>query len=457
MWMIEHLRRHPKFMRYASDGNNFIKKYEERVEDYKPPEGFEVWVSYLRKLRANQIEWTIGWLPVTEIIYMDASKGYLMMIGVRRKISLGGKEKKYRASIHALREELRNVTFNNDIQAQETEGKKKRLAKENEALRAQIREMKIAAENPAKSAKDEKLIKNLRLKVSEYGFDLNKAEGELARARTKLAKNAEERECLVKQLKEKYDNEVVGLKKRVTICENKMIKQAQDFKAEREHCYAAMAQLERDLQQLQEQNHFRQVVSLIGILETHPYNTRSKNKLIMANQELDASVIDPSREVEELDVNLMKEEMYKLKQQMAKMYQAWAKGQPPPAYPANPAFILPLAQSQETPTTDSSPSFPIYQHYQSTTSQTPPAPPPKPVPYPPPPATPVFVAPPPATLYRSSSEPLFQAHDNQYYPPDPTFKAPEPYSYTPRFDLPVEAEKPSKNPEQEGCLGKLKA
>nr|XP_009793699.1 PREDICTED: uncharacterized protein LOC104240539 [Nicotiana sylvestris] len=65
MWIIEHLRRHPKFMSYASDGNNFIKKYEERVEDYKPPEGVEVWVSYLRKLGENQIEWTIGWLPVT--------------------------------------------------------------------------------------------------------------------------------------------------------------------------------------------------------------------------------------------------------------------------------------------------------------------------------------------------------------------------------------------------------
>nr|XP_009762337.1 PREDICTED: uncharacterized protein LOC104214377 [Nicotiana sylvestris] len=38
----------------------------------------------------------------------------------------------------------------------------------------------------------------------------------------------------------------------------------------------------------------------------------------MANQELDASVIDPSREGEELDVNL-KEEVYKLKQQMTEM------------------------------------------------------------------------------------------------------------------------------------------
>ncbi|XP_019257807.1 PREDICTED: extensin-like [Nicotiana attenuata] len=129
------------------------------------------------------------------------------------------------------------------------------------------------------------------------------------------------------------------------------------------------------------------------------------------------------------------------------MYQAWAKGQPPPAYPANPAFISPLAQSQDHPATDSSPGFPIYQHYQSTTSQTPPAPPPKPVPYPPPPATPVFVAPPPATLHRSSSEPLFRAHDNQYYPPEPTLKAPEPYSYTPHFDLSAETEKPPKNPE----------
>ncbi|XP_070022554.1 uncharacterized protein [Nicotiana sylvestris] len=34
-----------------------------------------------------------------------------------------------------------------------------------------------------------------------------------------------------------------------------MIKQTKNFKAEREHCYAEMTQLEKDLQQLQEQNH----------------------------------------------------------------------------------------------------------------------------------------------------------------------------------------------------------
>ena len=102
------------------------------------------------------------------------------------------KENEYRVTISKLEKQVRELQFENSLQAAADKGEKKKLAKENEALRAQIREMKTAAENPARSAKDEKLIKNLRQKVDEYGFDLNKAEGELARARTKLAKNAEE-------------------------------------------------------------------------------------------------------------------------------------------------------------------------------------------------------------------------------------------------------------------------
>ncbi|XP_019232631.1 PREDICTED: uncharacterized protein LOC109213303 [Nicotiana attenuata] len=104
------------------------------------------------------------------------------------------------------------------LQAAADEGEKKKLAKENEALRAQIREMNIAAENP----------------------------DELARARTQQAKNTKERARLVRQLKEQYNNEVAGLKKRVITVENKMIKQAKDFKAEREHCYDLMAQMEEE-------------------------------------------------------------------------------------------------------------------------------------------------------------------------------------------------------------------
>ena len=135
----------------------------------------------------------------------------------------------------------------------------------------------------------------------------------------------------------------------------------------------------------------------------------------MSIPDIDTSVI----EGEELDVNAMKEEMYKLKQQMAEMYQAWAKGQPPSAYPANPTFTPPPAQPQDHPATDLSPSFPIYQHYRGTTSHTPQSPPPKPIPYPPSPVTPVFVAPPPATLHKSPSEPMFQARTTNTIPQSP--------------------------------------
>nr|XP_016477451.1 PREDICTED: proline-rich extensin-like protein EPR1 [Nicotiana tabacum] len=130
----------------------------------------------------------------------------------------------------------------------------------------------------------------------------------------------------------------------------------------------------------------------------------------------------------------MKEEMRKLKQQMAEMHQAWSQGHPTPVYPANPSYIPPLVQVQEPPTANSSPAFPYYIQGYGTTSYAPQPPPPKQ--NPPPPIAPIFVAPPPATLQRSSKEPLFQTHDDQYYPPKPTFKAPEPYTYTPHFSDP---------------------
>nr|XP_009774690.1 PREDICTED: tropomyosin-1-like [Nicotiana sylvestris]XP_016487725.1 PREDICTED: tropomyosin-1-like [Nicotiana tabacum] len=115
--------------------------------------------------------------------------------------------------------------------------------------------MKITAENPVRSRKDKKLIHSLRRKVCDYGADLEKTEGELAKAREKLSRNAEERASFVQQLKEKYNKGITGLKEKLNTLENEMAKQTKNFKAEREHCYALMSQLEENLQQLQEQNH----------------------------------------------------------------------------------------------------------------------------------------------------------------------------------------------------------
>jgi len=151
----------------------------------------------------------------------------------------GENEKKNQAEIHALKEKLRNMEFNNDLQAQEAEGERRKLAQENEALRAQVRKMKIEIENPGRSRKDEKLIYNLTQKVRDFEDDL--AEAELADARAKLAKNAEGWASFVRQLKEKYDKGMVSIKIKVNVLENEMAKQARDFKAEREHCYALMS------------------------------------------------------------------------------------------------------------------------------------------------------------------------------------------------------------------------
>ncbi|XP_070019431.1 uncharacterized protein [Nicotiana sylvestris] len=72
-------------------------------------------------------------------------------------------------------------------------------------------------------------------------------------------------------------------------------------------------------------------------------------------------------------------------------------------------------------------------------------------------SAPIFVPPPQATLHRSSSEPAFPATDAHYYAPEPTFKVPYPYSYTPQFEPRVETNKPPKNTEQEEMFRKVQS
>lgn len=144
-----------------------------------------------------------------------------------------------------------------------------------------------------------------------------------------------------------------------------------------------------------------------------------------------------------MEMQMMKEEVDRLRQEIAGMHLAWARGQTSPIPPPTPT--LSPARTLEHPLTGPSTSFPIAQYYQGETSYNPQTSPPKQ--NPPPPTVPVFVAPPPATLQKSADEPVFQVHDNQYYPPELTFKAPEPYTYTPHLQLLAETERPVKNPE----------
>ncbi|XP_070014345.1 uncharacterized protein [Nicotiana sylvestris] len=181
----------------------------------------------------------------------------------------------------------------------------------------------------------------------------------------------------------------------------------------------------------------------------------------MASKEKDIGVVDPPREIVESESELQ-EEVWRLKHQMAEMYQAWIKGHPPPSFPTNytenPTSIPPLSQSQIPNTIDLSPqhapSFTPYYNYPGTSAQIVHAPPAKTTSYPATTSAPIFVPPPQATLYRSYSEPAFPATDAHYYAPEPTFKVPDSYSYTPQFEPHVETDKPPKNAEQEEIFRK---
>nr|XP_009597582.1 cingulin-like [Nicotiana tomentosiformis] len=297
------------------------------------------------------------------------------------------KEKEYRTTINKLEEQIEKIKFDSSLQAAEDEGEKKRLTRENEALRAQIQRMKIAAETPVRSERDEKIITNLRRKVHDYDFDLTKAERDLLNAQAKLTKSAEEHARLAHQLKQKYDKEVAILQKKLVALENEMVKQIKDFKTEREHFYALIYQLQESMQQLQDQNNTDTQVS--------------KCKAVMTSKESNTGVVDPPREIVESESEL-KEEVHRLKRQMAEMYQAWIRGHPPLSLPANytenPVFIPPLAQAQNPTTVDLSPQhapgFTPFYHYPGTSSQTFHAPPAKTTAYPAPISAPVFVAPP---------------------------------------------------------------
>ncbi|XP_070020316.1 uncharacterized protein [Nicotiana sylvestris] len=147
----------------------------------------------------------------------------------------------------------------------------------------------------------------------------------------------------------------------------------------------------------------------------------------MANQELNASVIDPTRKGEESDINL-KEELYKLKHQIAEIYQAWAF-----SFTTTTKALLPKPHKLHHPNQSHTPLHqpPLFSWH----------------PYP------LYSIDPPVSPYSR----LRITNTTPLPPLEPTFKALEPCSYALRFDLPVETEKPPKNPEQEELFRKVRS
>ncbi|XP_070021731.1 uncharacterized protein [Nicotiana sylvestris] len=290
---------------------------------------------------------------------------------IKERLAWGEKERGYKATIHALKQSLRNFNLEKDLQAQEAEDEKKSLIFENKNLRAQFQQMKKASEAPVRSWKDQKIIANLMEKMQDYDSILAKTKKALGKAKEKIIQLNEEAES--------------NKERQVMRSEEDMAK----FKKEKDRWINSEAQLHAQLEETRRYNREHQHVDIDreraqARLDQARLRAQLKSKGPIP-ESMSIPDVDTCVEIEELDVSKMKEEMLKLKQQMAEMYRAWSTGQSPPAYPANPSSTPPPAQTQDHPTTDLSPSFPIYQHYRGTTSHTPQSPPPKPVPYPPPP------------------------------------------------------------------------
>ncbi|XP_070002351.1 uncharacterized protein [Nicotiana sylvestris] len=158
------------------------------------------------------------------------------------------KENEYRAKISLLERRVMELQFEKGVQAAADKGEKKKLAQENEALKAQIQKMKIAARNPESSRADKILISGLKKKALEYQEDLEKSEAGLAKIREKWTKKAEERAWFVQQMKRNYERTITILRRKIATLENEAVKQAKDFKADREHYYDLMAQMEEGMQ-----------------------------------------------------------------------------------------------------------------------------------------------------------------------------------------------------------------
>jgi len=358
LWILEHLCHRVGYMNYGMTGLDCIEEFESRVVGVEFPEGTEAWFAHLSSLTSDKIEWTFGWLPATEVVYMSAKVCYFLLMGIRsiqpytphrvlrqlgrfqtvphdedlsvhvvelgpkavfpegrvrqvwnecrflepktmvRDLARGevdpnymvwfgkrfqipreperpakrphvqqftndsqeqwgwlAKEESYRAKISKLEGQIRDLKFGHSIQAAADEGEKKKLTQENEALKAQIHKMRIVARNLERSRADEMLISGMRKKVLECQDDLEKSEASLAKVRAQLAENAEGRAEFVRQMKRKYEGTIANLKRKLITLENEADKQARNFKADREHCYALMAQMDEDMQQLRNQNH----------------------------------------------------------------------------------------------------------------------------------------------------------------------------------------------------------
>ncbi|XP_059311487.1 uncharacterized protein LOC132063073 [Lycium ferocissimum] len=159
------------------------------------------------------------------------------------------------------------------------------------------------------------------------------------------------------------------------------------------------------------------------------------------------------------------EEVRRLKQQLAHVYQAWMTGQPPPPLPQGFSEGIPTipVSTQAPPVETSDPLcppgfFPAYNlpNIAGTSTVRPPAGPPRNTPLVVPAAT-VYTIPQPSPAVRPHHEPQPNVYEGQYYSPEMIFRAPGPYNHATQYDSPIENDKLNRMGEQDEISRKVKS
>ncbi|XP_070017008.1 uncharacterized protein [Nicotiana sylvestris] len=141
------------------------------------------------------------------------------------------KEHEYRVTIGKLEKQVMDLKFEKDLHIAADEGERRKLAQENEVLKTQIQEMKIATRSQERSRADKRLINGLKKKVIEYQEDLEKSKAGLARIQVKWIKKTEEQVRFMQQMKRDY--------------EERIFRQARDARTDRKRYYDLMARMKK--------------------------------------------------------------------------------------------------------------------------------------------------------------------------------------------------------------------
>ncbi|XP_070015675.1 uncharacterized protein [Nicotiana sylvestris] len=154
------------------------------------------------------------------------------------------KERAYRAEIGRLKQQVEGLKYEHNMQVAAGLGEKNRLTQENETLSAQIKQMKIDANNQPRSRSDERLIKALR---TEIGESQNESENTIAGLEVHWARRTEKRNRHLRQLEKDHERTMANLKGKV----DRAFEQIRTLGVENKHCRKLLAQMEVEIQQWQ--------------------------------------------------------------------------------------------------------------------------------------------------------------------------------------------------------------